>query len=148
MGATATACLALLLLAVTGNDAVSPTPAASFGIRAAASPTLTDTVSGPPPRSLPAERVSGSAPKATPSAADANALWAATLEAEFERVRTLLPTLEYTAAKALLEEAKATVGPRLPTFHYPQDKIEHMVVLFVENRASSSFEHAFRSGFQ
>jgi phospholipase C len=58
------------------------------------------------------------------------------LGADFERVRVLLPTLEYRAAAALLREAKARVGPRPPTLHFPQDKIEHMVVLFVENRAS------------
>jgi phospholipase C len=70
------------------------------------------------------------------SAAAANNVWFATLEAEFERARVLLPTLEYRAAAALLREAKAKVGPRPPSFHYPQSKIEHIVVLFVENRAS------------
>lgn len=73
---------------------------------------------------------------AAQTATQANAAWSATLEVEFERLRTLLPTLDYEAAKALLEEAKAKVGPRPSTLLYPQDKIEHMVILFVENRAS------------
>lgn len=62
--------------------------------------------------------------------------WSSTLEAEFERLRTTLPTMDYEAASALLQEAKTRVGPRPATLLYPQDKIDHMVVLFVENRAS------------
>ena len=76
-----------------------------------------------------------SAPKAK-WAERANAAWSTNLEAEFEMLRTTLPTLDYPEAKVLLQEAKARVGPRPPTLMYPQDKIEHMVVLFVENRAS------------
>eukprot|EP01044_Picomonas_judraskeda_P011328 COSAG03_NODE_1531_length_3926_cov_86.591325_2_plen_265_part_00 len=74
--------------------------------------------------------------KADDDAAKSHEAWSSTLEAEFERLRTTLPTLDYEAAHALLQEAKARVGPRPATLLYPQDKIEHMVVLFVENRAS------------
>ena len=66
--------------------------------------------------------------------------WSAKLQAEFKRVRARLPTLEYAAAQALLREARARVGRRPATLQYPQEKIEHMVVLFVENRA---FDHIF-----
>ena len=57
------------------------------------------------------------------AAARANAAWSATLEAEFERVRTSLPKLDFDAAKALLQEAKAAsvahLGPRLvPLGHW------------------------------
>lgn len=58
-------------------------------------------------------------PKAD-DADEANVQWSEKLEAEFERVRALLPTLDYGAAETLLRTAKARVGPRPSTFRYPQ----------------------------
>jgi phospholipase C len=76
-----------------------------------------------------------------------DAPWSAKLEKEFKRLQKLLPTLEYTAAQKLLQEAKRRLGPRPRTLHYPQDKIEHMVVLFVENRASDHVWSVLRKTF-
>ena len=82
----------------------------------------------------------------TPPGPD-DAPWSAKLEKEFKRLQKLLPTLEYTAAQKLLQEAKRRLGPRPRTLHYPQDKIEHMVVLFVENRASDHVWSVLRKTF-
>jgi phospholipase C len=64
------------------------------------------------------------------------AQWNEALKTEFEHVRTMLPKADFRESLRLLEQAKARLGPRPATLMYPQDKIEHMVVLFVENRAS------------
>eukprot|EP01052_Picozoa_sp_SAG31_P036871 SAG31_NODE_4664_length_3056_cov_3.064592_3_plen_114_part_00 len=66
--------------------------------------------------------------------------WTDSLQAEFERLRIALPTLEYGEADRLLKDAIRKLGPRPATLAFPQDKIEHLVVLFVENRA---FDHIF-----
>eukprot|EP01047_Picozoa_sp_COSAG01_P005702 COSAG01_NODE_198_length_22280_cov_21.529775_19_plen_632_part_00 len=51
-------------------------------------------------------------------------------------MRAALPKADFRESLRLMEQAKARLGPRPATLMYPQDKIEHMVVLFVENRAS------------
>ena len=54
---------------------------------------------------------------------------------EFERIKHALPGLSFEEAQALFAEAEPA-----PAKGFPQEKIEHMVVLFVENRAA---DHIF-----
>ena len=55
---------------------------------------------------------------------------------EFERIKHALPGLSFEEAQALFAEAE----PAPAKAAFPQEKIEHMVVLFVENRAA---DHIF-----
>lgn len=60
--------------------------------------------------------------------AESHRAWTSSLTAEFERLRLLLPTLDYDSADTLLKESVAKLGPRPAKLLFPQEKIEHMVV--------------------
>ena len=63
--------------------------------------------------------------------------WRERLAAQHERLRHELVTLPFAEAKQLLTDAIEDLGPPpREEADFPRDKIEHMVVLFVENRAS------------
>ena len=68
------------------------------------------------------------------------ATWGESLQAEFQRLRTDVVTRDYKSSDALLKEVTARLGPPPASHRYPQSKIEHMVVLFLENRAA---DHIF-----
>ena len=63
--------------------------------------------------------------------------WREWLAAHHERLRQELATLPFADAKQLLTDAIQDLGPPpREEADFPQNKIEHMVVLFVENRGS------------
>ena len=57
------------------------------------------------------------------------------MAAGYDEIQQQLPSLSFQEAHALLREARLPARPPAP-----QSKIEHMVVLFVENRAA---DHIF-----